>query len=346
MTERVDTPTNFIRQIIDKDIAEGKHTKIITRFPPEPNGYLHVGHAKSICLNFNIARDYQGDCHLRFDDTNPSNESLEYVESIKDNVRWLGGEWDGPVRDASDYWDELYECAVKLIDAGLAYVDNQSPEDIAEYRGNFTTPRHNSPYRDRSVDEHQQLFEDMRACKFEPGKAVLRAKIDMASPNMNLRDPILYRVLNVPHHQTGDKWCIYPMYDFTHPISDAIEGITHSLCTLEFERSEEHTSELQSRFDLVCRLLLENIPNLFLSLSSLQRQPPPLPYTTLFRSMASPNMNLRDPILYRVLNVPHHQTGDKWCIYPMYDFTHPISDAIEGITHSLCTLEFEAHRPL
>lgn len=235
MTERVDIPTNFIRQIIDKDIAEGKHTKIITRFPPEPNGYLHVGHAKSICLNFNIARDYQGGCHLRFDDTNPSNESLEYVESIKDNVRWLGGEWDGPVRYASDYFDELYECAVKLIDAGLAYVDSQSPEEIAEYRGNFTTPGRNSPHRDRSVEENQQLFEDMRAGKFEPGKAVLRAKIDMASPNMNLRDPILYRVLNVPHHQTGDKWCIYPMYDFTHPISDAIEGITHSLCTLEFE---------------------------------------------------------------------------------------------------------------
>lgn len=235
MTERVETPTNFIRQIIDKDIAEGKHTKIITRFPPEPNGYLHVGHAKSICLNFGIARDYQGLCHLRFDDTNPTNESLEYVESIKDNVRWLGGEWDGPVRFASDYFDELYECALKLIDAGLAYVDSLSPEDIAEYRGNFTTPGRNSPYRDRTVEENRQLFEAMRAGEFEPGEAVLRAKIDMASPNMNLRDPILYRVLKVPHHQTGDKWCIYPMYDFTHPISDAIEGITHSLCTLEFE---------------------------------------------------------------------------------------------------------------
>lgn len=235
MTERVETPTNFIRQIIDRDLAAGKHTKIITRFPPEPNGYLHVGHAKSICLNFGIARDYNGDCHLRFDDTNPSNESVEYVESIKDNVEWLGGKWDGPVRFASDYFDELYECAVKLINAGFAYVDNSSPEDIAEYRGNFTTPGRNSPYRERPIEESVALFEKMRAGEYEQGEAVLRAKIDMASPNMNLRDPILYRVLKETHHQTGDKWCIYPMYDYTHPISDAIEGITHSLCTLEFE---------------------------------------------------------------------------------------------------------------
>jgi len=235
MTERVDTPTNFIRQIIDRDLADGKHSKIITRFPPEPNGYLHVGHAKSICLNFGIARDYNGECHLRFDDTNPSNESVEYVESIKDNVEWLGGKWDGPVRFASDYFDELYECAIKLIHAGLAYVDNSSPEDIAEYRGNFTTPGRNSPYRERGVEENLALFEKMRAGEYEQGEAVLRAKIDMASPNMNLRDPILYRVLKESHHQTGDKWCIYPMYDYTHPISDAIEGITHSLCTLEFE---------------------------------------------------------------------------------------------------------------
>ncbi|HLR16471.1 MAG TPA: glutamine--tRNA ligase/YqeY domain fusion protein [Alcanivoracaceae bacterium] len=235
MTERVDTPTNFIRQIIDRDLADGKHTKIITRFPPEPNGYLHVGHAKSICLNFGIARDYEGDCHLRFDDTNPSNESVEYVESIKDNVEWLGGKWDGPVRFASDYFDELYECAIKLIKAGLAYVDNSTPEEIAEYRGNFTTPGRNSPYRERDVEENLALFEKMRAGEYEQGEAVLRAKIDMASPNMNLRDPILYRVLKESHHQTGDKWCIYPMYDYTHPISDAIEGITHSLCTLEFE---------------------------------------------------------------------------------------------------------------
>src|SRR5699024_5324096 len=169
------------------------------------------------------------------DDTNPSNESVEYVESIKDNVEWLGGKWDGPVRFASDYFDELYECAIKLIHAGLAYVDNSSPEDIAEYRGNFTTPGRNSPYRERGVEENLALFEKMRAGEYEQGEAVLRAKIDMASPNMNLRDPILYRVLKESHHQTGDKWCIYPMYDYTHPISDAIEGITHSLCTLEFE---------------------------------------------------------------------------------------------------------------
>ena len=236
MTERSETPTHFIRQIIDRDLAQGQHGgKVVTRFPPEPNGYLHVGHAKSICLNFGLAEQYHGACNLRFDDTNPEKESDEYVNSIRDDVRWLGGKWDGEVRFASDYFEALHECAVALIRAGLAYVDTQSPEQIAANRGNFTTPGTNSPWRERSVDENLALFADMRAGKFDEGQAVLRARIDMQSPNMSLRDPVLYRIRKVLHHHTGDAWCIYPMYDFTHPISDAIEGITHSLCTLEFE---------------------------------------------------------------------------------------------------------------
>lgn len=229
-------PSNFITQIIDRDLAEGKQDgRVVTRFPPEPNGYLHIGHAKSICLNFGVASDYDGVCHLRFDDTNPEKEEDEYIQAIQEDVTWLGFRWAGPVRFASDYFEQLHDCALALIDKGLAYVDTQPPEQIAEMRGNFTTPGRDSPFRDRSAEENRDLFAQMRAGAFEEGEAVLRAKIDMQSPNLNLRDPILYRVRKKAHHQTGDKWVIYPLYDFTHPLSDAIEGITHSLCTLEFQ---------------------------------------------------------------------------------------------------------------
>ncbi|WP_249962538.1 glutamine--tRNA ligase [Histophilus somni] len=228
-------PTNFIRQIIDEDLASGKHHNVYTRFPPEPNGYLHIGHAKSICLNFGIAQDYQGKCNLRFDDTNPVKEDVEYVDSIKQDVKWLGFEWEGEPRYASDYFDQLYSYAIELIKKGLAYVDELSPEQIREYRGTLTLAGKNSPYRDRSVEENLALFEKMKKGEFAEGAASLRAKIDMASPFIVMRDPVLYRIKFASHHQTGDKWCIYPMYDFTHCISDAIERITHSLCTLEFQ---------------------------------------------------------------------------------------------------------------
>jgi glutaminyl-tRNA synthetase len=235
MSEAEARPTNFIRQIIDEDLASGKHSSVHTRFPPEPNGYLHIGHAKSICLNFGIAQDYQGECNLRFDDTNPAKEDIEYVESIKRDVQWLGFQWSGEVRYSSNYFDQLYQYAIELINKGLAYVDELSPEQIREYRGTLTSPGKNSPYRDRSVEENLALFEKMRNGEFAEGAACLRAKIDMASNFIVMRDPVLYRVKFAEHHQTGDKWCIYPMYDFTHCISDALEGITHSLCTLEFQ---------------------------------------------------------------------------------------------------------------
>ncbi|EGR0501409.1 glutamine--tRNA ligase [Vibrio cholerae] len=235
MSEAEARPSNFIRQIIDKDLADGKHTTVHTRFPPEPNGYLHIGHAKSICLNFGIAQDYQGQCNLRFDDTNPEKENLEYVESIKKDVTWLGFDWSGEVCYSSNYFDKLYEYAIELIQKGLAYVDELTPEQIREYRGTLTEPGKHSPYRDRSVEENLALFEKMRAGEFAEGQACLRAKIDMASSFIVMRDPVLYRVRFAEHHQTGDKWCIYPMYDFTHCISDALEGITHSICTLEFQ---------------------------------------------------------------------------------------------------------------
>lgn len=235
MSEAEARPSNFIRQIIDKDLADGKHTGIHTRFPPEPNGYLHIGHAKSICLNFGLAQDYQGKCNLRFDDTNPAKEDIEYVESIKKDVNWLGFQWDGDICYSSNYFDALYGYAVELIEKGLAYVDELSPDEIREYRGTLKEPGKNSPYRDRSIEENLALFEKMRDGGFEEGKACLRAKIDMASSFIVMRDPVIYRVRFIEHHQTGDKWCIYPMYDFTHCISDALEGITHSLCTLEFQ---------------------------------------------------------------------------------------------------------------
>ncbi|MDA9556287.1 glutamine--tRNA ligase [Vibrio sp.] len=235
MSEAEARPSNFIRQIIDKDLAEGKHTSVHTRFPPEPNGYLHIGHAKSICLNFGIAQDYQGQCNLRFDDTNPEKEDAEYVESIKKDVEWLGFEWSGEERYSSNYFDALYGYAIELIEKGLAYVEELTPDEMREYRGTLTAPGKHSPYRDRSIEDNLTLFEKMRAGGFKEGEACLRAKIDMSSSFMVMRDPVLYRVRFATHHQTGDKWCIYPMYDFTHCISDAIEGITHSLCTLEFQ---------------------------------------------------------------------------------------------------------------
>jgi glutaminyl-tRNA synthetase len=235
MSEAEARPTNFIRQIIDEDLASGKHTSVHTRFPPEPNGYLHIGHAKSICLNFGIAKDYQGQCNLRFDDTNPVKEDIEFVDSIKHDVEWLGFTWSGDVRYSSDYFDQLHQYAVELINKGLAYVDELSPEQIREYRGSLTAPGKDSPYRTRTVEENLALFEKMRNGEFAEGTACLRAKIDMASPFIVMRDPVIYRIKFAEHHQTGNKWCIYPMYDFTHCISDALEGITHSLCTLEFQ---------------------------------------------------------------------------------------------------------------
>jgi len=226
--------SNFIRDMIDADLASGKVERVVTRFPPEPNGYLHIGHAKSICLNFGIARDYGGDCNLRFDDTNPEKENIEYIESIRRDVKWLGFEWaSNPF--ASDYFDQLYDYAVDLIRQGKAYVDSQNADEIRANRGTLTEPGVDSPYRDRSVEENLSLFEAMKNDEFADGEHVLRAKIDMSSPNINMRDPVLYRIRHVTHHNTGDKWCIYPLYDFTHGLSDAIEGVTHSLCTLEFE---------------------------------------------------------------------------------------------------------------
>lgn len=225
---------NFIEEIIDSDLASGKVTTVATRFPPEPNGYLHIGHAKSLCINFGIAQKYNGTCNLRFDDTNPCKEDQEYVNSIKADIEWLGFKWDN-LYFASDYFDVMFDCAVKLINKGLAYVSDETADEIRERRGTLTEPGIESPYRNRSVEENLKLFYEMRDGKYADGAKVLRAKIDMSSPNVNMRDPIIYRVLHATHHNTGDKWCIYPMYDFAHPIEDAHEGITHSICTLEFE---------------------------------------------------------------------------------------------------------------
>jgi glutaminyl-tRNA synthetase len=238
-TNEASSSSDFIRSIIAEDNRTNKYGgRVVTRFPPEPNGYLHIGHAKSICLNFGVAAEHQGGvCHLRFDDTNPAKEDVEYVESIQEDVHWLGFDWGDHLHYASDYFEQLYQYAVQLIKTGHAYVESLSADEIRDYRGTLTRPGRESPYRNRSVEENLDLFERMRAGEFEDGTHVLRAKIDMASPNVTMRDPTLYRIRNVPHHRTGDAWCIYPMYDFTHCISDAIEGITHSLCTLEFENN-------------------------------------------------------------------------------------------------------------
>ncbi len=229
------TSKNFIEQMIDKDLAEGVYDTVHTRFPPEPNGYLHIGHAKSILLNYGLARKYGGKFNMRFDDTNPTKEKVEFVESIKADIQWLGADWEDRLYFASDYFEEMYEAAVKLIKKGKAFVCDLTAEEIRSYRGTLTEPGKESPYRNRSIEENLELFEAMRGGKYGDGEKVLRAKIDMASPNINMRDPVIYRVAHISHHNTGDAWCIYPMYDFAHPIEDAIEGITHSICTLEFE---------------------------------------------------------------------------------------------------------------
>ena len=228
------SPSNFIHDFIDEDLKEGVYNCVQTRFPPEPNGYLHIGHAKAICIDFGTAMKYNGKCNLRLDDTNPTKEDVEYVDAIKEDIEWLGFKWDN-VYYASDYFDFIYECALKLIDLGLAYVDELSPDEIREYRGTLTEPGKESPYRNRPIEETKDLFARMTAGEFENGAMVLRAKIDMASSNINMRDPIIYRIMKATHHRTGDKWCVYPMYDFAHPLSDAKEGVTHSLCSLEFE---------------------------------------------------------------------------------------------------------------
>ncbi len=226
--------SNFIRNIVIDDLESGKHKSIITRFPPEPNGYLHIGHAKSICLNFGLAKEFEGRVNLRFDDTNPVKEDVEYVESIKEDVKWLGFEWD-ELHFASDYFEEMHNRAILLINKGLAYVDDLTADQIREYRGTLTEPGKESPYRNRSVEENLDLFKRMTAGEFKDGEKGLRAKIDMASPNINFRDPVIYRISHNAHHNTGDKWCVYPMYAYAHPLEDAIEHITHSICTLEFE---------------------------------------------------------------------------------------------------------------
>ncbi|ETJ47287.1 glutamine--tRNA ligase [Pseudoalteromonas agarivorans] len=252
MAEIENRPSNFIRTRIDEDLASGKHATTHTRFPPEPNGFLHIGHAKSICLNFGIAKDYDGLCNLRFDDTNPEKEDINYVNSIKEDVQWLGFNWSGEIKYSSNYFDTLYGYAVELIEKGLAYVCFLTSDQAREYRGTLKEPGKNSPYRDTSVEENLALFEKMRAGEFKEGECVLRAKIDMASSFMVLRDPIIYRVRFAHHHQTGDKWCIYPMYDFTHCISDALEGITHSLCTLEFQDNRRLYDWVLDNISLEC----------------------------------------------------------------------------------------------
>lgn len=248
------TPRNFIQNIIDEDLRQNKEIKRIhTRFPPEPNGYLHIGHAKSICLNFGIAQEYGGLCNLRYDDTNPSKEDLEYVDSIERDVKWLGFDWDDRKFYASDYFEKMYECAEELIKAGKAFVCDLSAEEVREYRGTLKEPGKNSPYRERTIEENLDLFRRMRAGEFPDGSRTLRAKIDMASPNLNMRDPVIYRILRATHHRTGDKWCIYPMYDYAHPISDALEGITHSICTLEFEDHRPLYDWVVNNLELGCK---------------------------------------------------------------------------------------------
>ena len=232
---------NFIELIIDKDLEEGRFDHVQTRFPPEPNGYLHIGHAKSILLNYGLAKKYNGKFNMRFDDTNPTKEKEEFVESILKDIKWLGADWEDRLFFASNYFEQMYEAAIKLIKKGKAYVCDLSPEEIREYRGTLTEPGKDSPYRNRSVEENLELFDNMKKGVYKDGEKVLRAKIDMASPNINMRDPVIYRIAHIHHHSTGDKWCIYPMYDFAHPVEDAIEGITHSICTMEFEDTDLYT---------------------------------------------------------------------------------------------------------
>ena len=253
MSQAEARPTNFIRQIIDEDLNSGKHTNVHTRFPPEPNGFLHIGHAKSICLNFGIADDYQGQCNLRFDDTNPEKEDIDYVHAIQEDVKWLGFNWDGEVRYSSNYFDKLFEYAVELIQAGKAYVCFLNAEETREYRGTLNKPGKNSPYGDTSFEDNLALFNKMRDAGFADGECCLRAKIDMTSSFMCMRDPIIYRIKRAHHHQTGDKWCIYPMYDFTHCISDAIEGISHSICTLEFQDNRRVYDWVLDNISIDCR---------------------------------------------------------------------------------------------
>ncbi len=271
--EKAAQTLDFIRAIITEDLKFNKNEgRVHTRFPPEPNGYLHIGHAKSICLNFGIAAEYGGLCNLRFDDTNPTKEEAEYVDSIVEDVRWLGFDWDGRLFYASDYFDKLYDYAVELIRKGKAYVDSLSADEIREYRGTLTEPGRESPYRTRPVEENLDLFRRMRAGEFEDGSHVLRAKIDMASPNLNLRDPTLYRIRRVPHHRTGDKWVIYPMYDYTHPLSDSIEGITHSICTLEFEDHRPLYDWLLDTLEVKCHPQQIEFARLNLSLTVMSKR--------------------------------------------------------------------------
>ena len=257
-TDDSESSTHFIQNIIEEDLKSGKNDgRVHTRFPPEPNGYLHIGHAKSICLNFGLASQYSGKCNLRFDDTNPSKEEEEYVKAIKEDVRWLGFDWEERLYYASENFDQLYEYAVQLIKKGKAYVDALNPEQIREYRGTLSEPGRDSPYRNRPVEENLDLFERMQAGEFAEGERVLRAKIDMASGNLNLRDPVMYRILKLAHHRTGDKWCIYPMYDFTHGQSDSLERITHSICTLEFEDHRPLYDWFLKELDIYCPQQIE-----------------------------------------------------------------------------------------
>ena len=429
MAEEIKTPEteesgkNFILNFIDEDIAEGGQFQgmtVHTRFPPEPNGYLHIGHCKALTIDFGTAEKYNGLCNLRMDDTNPTKEDEEFVEAIKQDIHWLGFDWGDRFFYGSDYFEEDYRQAVLLIKKGLAYVCQLTPEEFKANRGDIGIPAV-SPYRDRPIEESLDLFARMRAGEFPNGAMTLRAKIDLTSGNFNMRDPVIYRINHMSHHRQGDKWCIYPMYDFAHPIQDALEGITHSLCSLEFEAHRplynwviEHC-ELPARprqiefarlaikqdihwlgFDwgdrffygsdyfeedyrqavllikkglaYVCQLTPEefkaNRGDIGIPAVSPYRDRPIEESLDLFARMragefpngamtlrakidlTSGNFNMRDPVIYRINHMSHHRQGDKWCIYPMYDFAHPIQDALEGITHSLCSLEFEAHRPL
>jgi glutaminyl-tRNA synthetase len=347
-------PTNFIQNIIDEDLKNNKNGgKVHTRFPPEPNGYLHIGHAKSICLNFGTAVKNHGLCNLRFDDTNPSKEEVEYVESIQEDVKWLGFDWDDRMFYASDYFEKLYQYAVKLIKAGKAYVCDLSAQEIKEYRGTLTEPGKNSPYRDRSVEENLDLFTRMRQGEFEDGSRVLRAKIDMASPNLNMRDPVIYRILRAAHHRTGDQWCIYPMYDYAHPISDAIEGITHSICTLEFEAHRPLYDWVVNALDLSCKpqqieFARLDLTNTVMSKRKLRQlveeklvsgwDDPRMPTISGLRRRGFTPESIRDfcerigvaksNSLVDVAMLEHNHTSDKYTTYRLYGDVSPVKFCI------------------